>query len=279
MRGPELFSGVLKKYRTRLGMTPRQVADRASCDPSYIRMMERGARTPSPELLQRLMTALQLSPDERAVLAATLDTKYPSIGIMEARGLHSLGPSVPLLRLHAASLGPELSKLREACRRTQADHRFQPERPLPCNSSQVFAVQLADDRMAPLFTQGCIILATWQMPTQIARPVIAHAGGEIICGLLSVTDTHLVVLPLNPSYDIRRFTFASIGWSCPIIDSQPAVQLPQEAHDKADDKTGTAVPAADGATAELPAEARAQVEHQDRPDAETKQQKPPKPDA
>lgn len=65
------FGVLLKRYRRAAGLTQEALAARAGYSAVYIRMLERGVRTPLPATAALLADALELAADERAALAAT----------------------------------------------------------------------------------------------------------------------------------------------------------------------------------------------------------------
>lgn len=63
----------IRQARIARGMSQRQLAQLVGVDPSYISLIERGQRTPSPQLLAAIAEALGLRPEE--LLRAELESQ------------------------------------------------------------------------------------------------------------------------------------------------------------------------------------------------------------
>src|SRR5262245_38851347 len=63
------FGALLKRFRRAARLTQDAFAERAGYSAVYVRMLERGARTPLPATIDLLSAALGLAPHEREALA------------------------------------------------------------------------------------------------------------------------------------------------------------------------------------------------------------------
>lgn len=65
------------QWRTRAGLSQRELAERVGVTPSMISLVEKGERGMSLELLQRLASTLSLSPEERLQAAGLAEVAGP----------------------------------------------------------------------------------------------------------------------------------------------------------------------------------------------------------
>lgn len=54
----------IKKYRRKLGLTQKQLAERMDVVPSLVTMYETGKRNPKPEMIVKFANALEIQPDK-----------------------------------------------------------------------------------------------------------------------------------------------------------------------------------------------------------------------
>jgi len=81
----ELFAGNLKKYRCASGLTQAKLAEKASTSTYYVGMLELKRKFPSPEMMERLASAMGIDPSEFFLREATQDDVIRSykIGALE----------------------------------------------------------------------------------------------------------------------------------------------------------------------------------------------------
>ncbi len=73
------FGTLVRRYRIAVGLTQEELAERSGVSPRAISEIERGgASVPRRSTVELLADALELSPDERATLVATLPSRKPA---------------------------------------------------------------------------------------------------------------------------------------------------------------------------------------------------------
>ena len=65
---PSSFATLLSSSRARGGWSRREIADAAAISTQFVTYLETGARHPSPDTVERLVTAMDLSPRQAAML-------------------------------------------------------------------------------------------------------------------------------------------------------------------------------------------------------------------
>jgi len=100
-RTPLSFAALLKRARRSAGLTQEQLAEKAGYSVSYISMLERGERVPARATAELLADALDLTPAERASLAAAAREHGA-----EARAAEVAAPVPPAPAVPHTSGGP-----------------------------------------------------------------------------------------------------------------------------------------------------------------------------
>lgn len=124
----EAFGALLQSFRRRAGLSQGALAKLAGIDPSYVNRLERGEREPPKrEIVEALITALQLPPDDA-------DRLLVAAGHLP-RALQHLGPLDPTLLLVADILADERIPAEERRQFRQqialAALRWRPQTPIP----------------------------------------------------------------------------------------------------------------------------------------------------
>src|SRR3954467_14114270 len=66
---PQTFGALLRQHRLRAGLTQEALAERAALTPRGLIHLERGTRRPYPDTIHRLSEALNLTDEQRVILA------------------------------------------------------------------------------------------------------------------------------------------------------------------------------------------------------------------
>ena len=113
---------VLRAIRIRRGETQAQVARRLDVAQGTLARWENDGRTPDPELVERLLTTLQATIEERDAFAAVPWTTPDgeSLQSVEAR-IRAVAHALPLLLRNVALLGLEAELWRKAARDREVD--------------------------------------------------------------------------------------------------------------------------------------------------------------
>src|SRR5262245_55662867 len=109
---PQTFSALLRQHRLRAGLTQEALAERAALTPRGLIHLEHGTRRPYPDTIHRLAEALQLTDEQRAILA---DAARPA-GTLPGTPLASHVPptmSAAVIPLLAISSTPLVGRDRE----------------------------------------------------------------------------------------------------------------------------------------------------------------------
>ncbi|HPE69175.1 MAG TPA: LexA family transcriptional regulator [Thermotogota bacterium] len=136
MRKKEEFARVLKQLREEKNIKQKDLARWLDVDPSTVSAYERGTRSPSRTILQRLSELFQVSVD--ALLGQSLQQQ-----------LHFAGPQVgetfqvPLLGMASAGLGIDAVENAEEF--------------LPCGFPADFALRVHGESMVPLIPENAVV--------------------------------------------------------------------------------------------------------------------------
>jgi transcriptional regulator with XRE-family HTH domain len=90
-RLPETFGQALYRLRRARGLSMRRLDALSGVSYSYLSMLEVGLRSPSPEIIDKIATAMQLSPDQTTYLFLTINRLPP--GDWSIREDGSLAPA------------------------------------------------------------------------------------------------------------------------------------------------------------------------------------------
>lgn len=190
---------LIKVRRLALGLTARQLADRAGISDAHIIYIEKGQRKATFDKLTNIINALGLSVEE--VL------KNIGRGPDSTSGVKRL-TQVPVVTWVTAGSWKEVC---DAFEPGDADTWIDSE----VSGEHVFALRVIGDSMEPEFHDGEIIIID---PGVDAQPgdfvVVKNPEGEATFKQLKKYGGRIVLHPLNPKYEdqeVRRGDFKIIG--------------------------------------------------------------------
>jgi len=188
----------IKRLRKEKGLTTRELAEKIGCSNALISFWERGHSEPRPALRKRLCDFLSITESELYSAGEPTPTTLYNIPVISS--------------IAAGDPGEYVGNYPEGFAEEFISS------PVDVKDKQSFALKIEGNSMAPRYIDGDYVIASPSRPPSQNRPVIAKINkNEITCKLYKKSENSILLIPVNPEYQIITCEQKDVHWVYPVV--------------------------------------------------------------
>lgn len=188
----------IKRLRKERGLTTRELAERIGCSNALISFWERGHSEPRPALRKRLCDFFSITESDLYSDNEPMPTTLYNIPVVSSI---AAGDPKEYVDNYPEGFAEEFIAS-----------------PIDVKDKQSFALKIDGNSMAPRYIDGDYVIASPNRAPVQNRPVIAKINeSEITCKLYKKSGDDVLLIPVNPEYQIIACHKKDVRWVYPVV--------------------------------------------------------------